>query len=218
MLSCPEAASRLGECLASNAGAFYQLAWAAVTQDSVQCVHCGKWRLLPASVDAGALQADDWNCEMNVKDAARARCSAPAQVESDYAAGHEDVDVVEAPTPAAFRDDVAEAVRVECAAGAFVVLRQRAMRVVLLKKPRLPPGYKGERAWHLFAVGCPPADENPLKLQHCFVLVSLPAEVCFYARFGGAMRPGGSTRGLLSSIPSSARRGTKTPSATVPSP
>ena len=55
VLSCPEAASRLGECLASNAGAFYKLAWAAVTQDSVQCVHCGKWRLLPASVDARRL-------------------------------------------------------------------------------------------------------------------------------------------------------------------
>ena len=41
--------------MASNAGAFYKLAWAAVTQDSVQCVHCGKWRLLPASVDAESL-------------------------------------------------------------------------------------------------------------------------------------------------------------------
>ena len=40
----------------------------------------------------------------------------------------------------------------------------------------------------------------------------------FMLVFGGAMRPGGSTRGLLSSIPSSARRGTRTPSATVLSP
>ena len=174
---------------------------------------------------------------MNVKDAARARCSAPAQVESDYAAGHEDVDVVEAPTPAAFRDDVAEAVRVECAAGAFVVSRQRAMRVVLLDTPLLPPGYKGARAWHLFAVGCPPADENPLKLQHCFVRQSA-SNICicgdsyvlrrywFFCRprcasiivFSLAMRPGGSTRGLLSSIRSIARLGTKIPSATVLSP
>ena len=119
---------------------------------------------------------------MNVKDAARARCSAPAQVESDYAAGHEDVDVVEAPTPAAFRDDVAEAVRVECAAGAFVVLRQRAMRVVLLKKPRLPSGYNGKCAWHLLAVGCPPADENPLKLENCFVRRRRPRHVFVVTR------------------------------------
>ena len=174
---------------------------------------------------------------MNVKDAARARCSAPAQVESDYAAGHEDVDVVEAPTPAAFRDDVAEAVRVECAAGAFVVSRQRAMRVVLLRKPRLPSGYNGKCAWHLLAVGCPPADENPLKLQHCFVRQSA-SNICicgdsyvlrrywFFCRprcasvlvLGGAMRPGGSPDGIVSKIPSSARRGTKIPSATVLSP
>ena len=40
----------------------------------------------------------------------------------------------------------------------------------------------------------------------------------FMLVFGGAMRPGGSTRGLLSSIPSSPRRGTRTPSATVLSP
>ena len=55
VLSCPEAASRLGECLASNAGAFYKLAWAAVTELPVQCGRCGKWRLLPASVDARRL-------------------------------------------------------------------------------------------------------------------------------------------------------------------
>ena len=55
VLSCPEAASRLGECLASNAGAFYKLAWAAVTKVPVQCERCGKWRLLPAFVDAGRL-------------------------------------------------------------------------------------------------------------------------------------------------------------------
>ena len=41
--------------MAPNAGAFYQLAWAAVTKLPVQCVRCGKWRLLPASVDAESL-------------------------------------------------------------------------------------------------------------------------------------------------------------------
>ena len=119
---------------------------------------------------------------MNVWDAARARCSAPAQVEDDYAARHGNVDVVETPTLAAFRDDVAEAIRVDRAAGAFVVAQQRAMRVVLLKKPRLPPGYKGKRAWHLFAVGCPPADENPLKLQNCFVRRRRPTYVFVVTR------------------------------------
>ena len=119
---------------------------------------------------------------MNVWDAARARCSAPAQVEDDYAARHGNVDVVETPTLAAFRDDVVEAVRAERAAGAFVVAQQRAMRVVLLKKPRLPPGYKGKRAWHLFAVGCPPADENPLKLQNCFVRRRCPTYVFVVTR------------------------------------
>ena len=63
VLSCPEAASRLGECLASNAGAFYQLAWAAVTKLPVQCVRCGKWRLLRASVDAESLP----ECVVRVK-------------------------------------------------------------------------------------------------------------------------------------------------------
>ena len=87
-----------------------------------------------------------------------------------------------APTLAAFRDDVAEAIRVDRAAGAFVVAQQRAMRVVLLKKPRLPPGYKGKRAWHLFAVGCPPADENPLKLQNCFVRRRRPTYVFVVTR------------------------------------
>ena len=55
VLSCPEAASRLGECLSSNAGAFYKLAWAAVTEVPVECVLCRKWRLLPAFVDAERL-------------------------------------------------------------------------------------------------------------------------------------------------------------------
>ena len=55
VLSCPEAASRLGACLASNAGAFYKLAWAAVREVPVQCELCGRWRLLPAFVDAGML-------------------------------------------------------------------------------------------------------------------------------------------------------------------
>ncbi len=57
VLSCPGAAEQLGACLAWNAEAFYKLAWAAVTKVPVQCERCGKWRLLPASVDAGALQA-----------------------------------------------------------------------------------------------------------------------------------------------------------------
>ena len=177
---------------------------------------------------------------MNFWDAAHANCDdAPEPVEDDYAARHGDVDVAETPTRADFRDDVVEAVRAERAAGAFVVSRQRAMRVVLLDTPLLPPGYKGARAWHLFAVGCPPADENPLKLQHCFVRQSA-SNICicgdsyvlrrywFLCRprcasvtvnvIGGVMRPGGSLRGLPSRFRSSARRGTKTPSATVPSP
>ena len=72
--------------------------------------------------------------------------------------------------------------RAERAEGAFVVSRQRAMRVVLLKTPRLPPGYKGKRAWHLFAVGCPPADENPLKLENCFVRRRRPTYVFVVTR------------------------------------
>ena len=92
------------------------------------------------------------------------------------------MDVVETPTRADFRDDVVEAVRAERAAGAFVVSRQRAMRVVLLKKPRLPSGYNGKCAWHLLAVGCPPADENPLKLQHCFVRRRRPTYVFVVTR------------------------------------
>ena len=55
VLSCPGAAEQLGACLAWNAGAFYKLAWAAVTKLPVQCGRCGKWRLLPASVDAESL-------------------------------------------------------------------------------------------------------------------------------------------------------------------
>ena len=55
VLSCPGAAEQLGACLSSNAGAFYKLAWAAVTKVPVQCERCGKWRLLPAFVDAGRL-------------------------------------------------------------------------------------------------------------------------------------------------------------------
>ena len=55
VLSCPEAAEQLGACLSSNAGAFYKLAWAAVTELPVQCGRCGKWRLLPAFVDAERL-------------------------------------------------------------------------------------------------------------------------------------------------------------------
>ena len=113
---------------------------------------------------------------------AHATCDdAPEPVEDDYAARH-GVDVVETPTRADFRDDVVEAVRAERAAGAFVVSRQRAMRVVLLDTPLLPPGYKGARAWHLFAVGCPPADENPLKLQHCFVRRRRPTYVFVVTR------------------------------------
>ena len=167
-----------------------------------------------------------------------APCAVPPEpVEDDYAARHGDVDVAETPTRADFRDDVVEAVRAERTAGAFVVSRQRAMRVVLLDTPLLPPGYKGARAWHLFAVGDPPADENPLKLQHCFVRQSA-SNICicgdsyvlrrywflcrprcaFVLVVGGAMRPGGSPIGVLSKSPSSARRGTKTPSATVLSP
>lgn len=168
-----------------------------------------------------------------------APCAVPPEpVEDDYAARHGDVDVAETPTRADFRDDVVEAVRAERAAGAFVVSRQRAMRVVLLDTPLLPPGYKGARAWHLFAVGCPPADENPLKLQHCFVRQSA-SNICICGdsyvlrRYWFLCRPrcvsadpngrttkgpGGSPIGVLSKSPSSARRGTKTPSATVPSP
>jgi hypothetical protein len=55
VLSCPGAAEQLGACLAWNAGAFYKLAWAAVTKVPVQCERCGKWRLLPAFVDAERL-------------------------------------------------------------------------------------------------------------------------------------------------------------------
>ena len=94
---------------------------------------------------------------------------APEPVEDDYAAGYGDVDVREAPTPAAFRDEVAEAVRVERAAGGFVVAEGRAARVVLVEDPLVPYGYNGKCAWHLLAVGDPPADENPLKLENCFV-------------------------------------------------
>ena len=107
---------------------------------------------------------------------------APEPVEDDYAAGHGNVDVVETPTPADFRDDVAEAVRVERAAAAFVVAEGRAARVVLVEDPLLPPGYNGKCAWHLFAVGCPPADGNPLKLQNCFVRRLRPTYVFVVTR------------------------------------
>ena len=92
------------------------------------------------------------------------------------------MDVREAPTPAAFRDEVAEAVRVERAAGAFVVAEGRAARVVLVEDPLEPYGYQGKCAWHLLAVGCPPADENPLKLQNCFVRRRRPTYVYVVTR------------------------------------
>ena len=112
-----------------------------------------------------------------------APCAVPPEpVEDDYAARHGDVDVAETPTRADFRDDVVEAVRAERTAGAFVVSRQRAMRVVLLRKPRLPSGYDGKCAWHLLAVGCPPADENPLKLENCFVRRRRPTYVFVVTR------------------------------------
>ena len=127
-----------------------------------------------------------------------APCAVPPEpVEDDYAARH-GVDVVETPTRADFRDDVAEAVRVECAAGAFVVSRQRAMRVVLLRKPRLPSGYDGKCAWHLLAVGCPPADENPLKLQHCFVRRRRPRHVFVVTRTSFVGTGFSAGRGVLS--------------------
>jgi len=45
-------------------------------QKWAQCDRCGKWRRLPAAVDVERLP-ERWFCEMNVWDAARARCDAP---------------------------------------------------------------------------------------------------------------------------------------------
>ena len=136
---------------------------------------------------------------MNFWDAAHATCDdAPAPVEDDYAASHGDVDVHEAPTPAAFRDDVAKSVRVERAAGAFVVAEGRAARVVLVEDPLLPPGYNGKCAWHLLAVGCPPADETPLKLQTCFVRRRRPTCVFVVTRTSFVGIGFSAGRGLLS--------------------
>ena len=140
-----------------------------------------------------------WNCTLNFWDAARATCDdAPEPVEDDYAARHGDVDVHEARTPAAFRDDVAEAVRVERAAGAFVVAEGRAARVVLVEDPLEPYGYQGKCAWHLLAVGCPPADENPLKLQNCFVRRRRPTYVFVVTRTSFVGTGFSAGRGVLS--------------------
>ena len=122
---------------------------------------------------------------------------APEPVEDDYAAGHGDVDVREAPTPAAFRDEVAEAVRVERAAGGFVVAEGRAARVVLVEDPLVPYGYNGKCAWHLLAVGCPPADENPLKLENCFVRRRRPTYVFVVTRTSFVGIGSSAGRGML---------------------
>ena len=75
-------------------------------QKWAQCDRCGTWRRLPPHVDVDRLP-ERWFCEMNVWDAARARCDAPepGATTPDAAAADDDE---EAPLPRPGRRAIAD--------------------------------------------------------------------------------------------------------------